>query len=233
MRRENSWSYCGPNPRIKRRFSASCFIRRFSGSIVDEIARRKKGKSGENQPHSHHLPDRGRSGDRVRNPVYRPSSPCRECRDRIRLSEKFGVAELGNRQQLLEALCHRISQDGSQARRETEALEEQRDACLEELSRGGEVQKHFENLDRAQADLKDCEAQAGDAMRQARLNAGNIRQRLGNSGGLRPVSGRGKSGAKYPGQTGRAGTAAAGTVPGRRKPPRPENRKPPPGGIRP
>ena len=140
--------------------------------IVDEIARRKK----ENQEKINRIRTICQTeAGRVTIPEsYTDQQPLRECRDRIRLSEKFGVAELENLQQLLEALCHRISQDGSQARRETEALEKQRDACLEELSRGGEVQKHFENLDRAQADLKDCEAQA-ESMRQARLNAGNIR----------------------------------------------------------
>ena len=140
--------------------------------IVDEIARRKK----ENQEKINRIRTVCQTeAGRVTIPEsYTDQQPLRECRDRIRLSDKFGVAELENLLQLLEALCHRISQDGSQARREMEALEKQRDACLEEFSRGGEVRKHFENLDSAQADLKDCEAQA-ESMRQARLNAGKIR----------------------------------------------------------
>ena len=140
--------------------------------IVDEIARRKK----ENQEKINRIRTVCQTeAGRVTIPEsYTDQQSLRECRDRIRLSEKFGVAELENLLQLLEALCHRISQDGSQARRKMEALEKQRDACLEEFSRGGEVRKHFENLDSAQADLKDCEAQA-ESMRQARLNAGKIR----------------------------------------------------------
>ena len=140
--------------------------------IVDEIARRKK----ENQEKINRIRTVCQTeAGRVTIPEsYTDQQSLRECRDRIRLSEKFGVAELENLLQLLDALCLRIYQDGSQARRETEALEKQRDACLEELSRGGEVRKHFENLDSAQADLKDCEAQA-ESMRQARLNAGKIR----------------------------------------------------------
>ena len=140
--------------------------------IVDEIARRKK----ENQEKINRIRTVCQTeAGRVTIPEsYTDQQSLRECRDRIRLSEKFGVAELENLLQLLEALCLRISQDGSQARREMEALEKQRDACLEEFSRGGEVRKHFENLDSAQADLKDCEAQA-ESMRQARLNAGKIR----------------------------------------------------------
>ena len=140
--------------------------------IVDEVARRKK----ENQERIDRIRARCQTeAGRVTIPEeYEDQQPLWECRDRICHSEKFGVSELERLQELLEALCRRIYQDGVRARGEREALDRQRDACLKAVSLGGEVQKHFENLDRAQAELAECQASA-EAMAQARSTAGRVR----------------------------------------------------------